>query len=230
MDYWAATMQDDCYLIADDGWKAVTYRIVEKDKKGKEKDKGWACDLVPRQLIVDRYFANQQVAIREIEATLESISAQLAELEEEHGGEEGAFAELDKVNKANVIARLKELKGDQEAKDEIAALDAWLQLSTQEADLKKSLKDAEAELDALAYAKYPKLSEAEIKTLVVDDKWLAALDKDIHGEMDRISQALTRRVKELAERYETPLPKLEENVAILHDKVAAHLRRMWFQA
>ena len=39
---------------------------------------------------------------------------------------------------------------------------------------------------------------------MVDDKWLAALDAAVHGEMDRISQALTRRVKELAERYETP--------------------------
>jgi hypothetical protein len=28
-----------------DGWKAETYRIIEKDKKGKEKDKGWTCDL-----------------------------------------------------------------------------------------------------------------------------------------------------------------------------------------
>jgi len=230
MDYWAETMQDDCYLIADDGWKAFTYRIVEKDKKGKEKDKGWACDLAPKQLIVDRYFAAQQAAIRELEAMLESVTAQMAELEEEHGGEDGAYAELDKVNKANVAARLKELKGDQEAKDEIAALDAWRKLNEQESELKKSLKDAEAELDALAYAKYPKLSEAEIKTLVVDDKWLAALDKDIHGEMDRISQALTQRVKELAERYETPLPVLVDNVANLNAKVEAHLRKMGFQA
>ncbi len=42
----------------------------------------------------------------------------MTELEEEHGGEEGAFSELDKVNKANVTARLKEMKGDQEAKEE----------------------------------------------------------------------------------------------------------------
>ena len=54
MDYWAETMQDDCYLIAADGWKAETYRVVEKDKKGKEKDKGWACDLVPKALVVAR--------------------------------------------------------------------------------------------------------------------------------------------------------------------------------
>jgi type I restriction enzyme M protein len=39
MDYWTSTMQDDCYLIATDGWKAETTRVVKKDKKGKEKDK-----------------------------------------------------------------------------------------------------------------------------------------------------------------------------------------------
>ena len=233
MDYWAATMQDDCYLIADFGWKAETRRVIEekKNKEGKvikQVDKGWACDLVPKRLIVNRYYAAQQAAIRELEAGLESIAAQLAELEEEHGGDEGAYAELEKVNKAEIGKRLKELKGDKEAKDEIAALDAWLKLNEQESELKKSLKDAEAELDALAYAKYPKLTEAEIKTLVVDDHWLAALDAAIHGEMDRISQRLTQRVKELAERYETPLPLLEKNVATLSANVAAHLQKMGF--
>ena len=210
MDYWAETMQDDCYLIAADGWKAETYRIIEKDKKGKEKDKGWACDLIPKALIVARYFAKEQAAIDQLAAELESVTAQLAELEEEHGGEDGAFAELDKVNKANVAARLKEIKGDKEAKDEAAVLNDWLKLNNEEADLKKRLKDAEAALDAKAYANYPKLTEAEIKTLVVDDKWLAALDAAIHGEMDRVSQQLTQRVKELAERYETPLPQMVE--------------------
>jgi len=77
MDYWATTMQDDCYLIAADGWKAETYRIIETNKKGKEVDKGWACDLVPKQLIVNRYFAAQQAAIREQEAALESVVAQM---------------------------------------------------------------------------------------------------------------------------------------------------------
>ena len=215
MDYWAETMQDDCYLIAADGWKAETYRVIEKDKKGKEKDKGWTCDLVPKALIVARYFAKEQEAIDKLEAELESITAQMTELEEEHGGEEGAFSELDKVNKANVTARLKEIKGDKEAKDEAEVLNDWLKLATEEADLKKRLKEAEAALDAMAYAKYPKLTEAEIKTLVVDDKWLAALDAAIHGEMDRISQALTQRVKELAERYETPLPQMVSRVAEL---------------
>ncbi|MDH0369676.1 hypothetical protein [Brucella anthropi] len=107
MDYWAEVMQDDCYLIAADGWKAETYRIIEKDKKGKEKDRGWACDLVPKSLIVARYFAAEQKAIDEKLAELEAASASLVELEEEHGGEDGFFAELEKINKASVNARLK---------------------------------------------------------------------------------------------------------------------------
>ena len=229
MDYWATTMQDDCYLIAVDGWKADTYRVVETNKKGKDVDKGWTCDLVPKQLIVNRYFAVQQAAIREQESALESVTAQMAELEEEHGGEDGLFSELDKVNKANVTARLKEIKHDKEAKDEAAALNAWLKLCTQEADLKKAVKEAEAELDALAYAKYPKLSEADIKALVVEGKWLTAIATDIHSEMDRISQALTQRVKELAERYEMPLPMLTGKVAKLSAKVSVHLQKMGYQ-
>ena len=228
MDYWAETMQDDCYLLAHDGWKAETYRIIEKDKKGKEKDKGWTCDLIPKALIVARYFAKEQEAIDQLTGELESVTARLNELEEEQGVEEGAFSELDKVNKVNVVARLKEIEGDKDAKDEAAVLNDWLKLNGEEADLKRRLKEAEASLDAQAYAKYPMLSESEIKTLVVDDKWLAALDAAIHGEMDRISQALTRRVKELAERYETPMPQMVSRVAALEAKVNRHLKTMGF--
>ena len=228
MDYWAETMQDDGYLIAADGWKAETTRILVKDKKGKEKDKGWACDLIPKALIVARTFAKEQAAIDQLAADLECVSARLTEMEEEHSGEEGAFAELDKVNKASVAARLKEIKSDRDAKDEAAVLTGWLKLNGEEADLKKRLKRVEAALDAQAYARYPKLTASEIKTLVVDDKWLAALDAAIHGEMDRISQALTQRVKELAERYENPLPRLTQRVSELEAKVNRHLTRMGF--
>ena len=63
MDYWAETMQDDCYLIAADGWKAETRRVLVKDKNGREKDKGWTCDLVPKELIVARYFVKEQAAV-----------------------------------------------------------------------------------------------------------------------------------------------------------------------
>ena len=174
-------------------------------------------------------FAKEQEAIDKLAVELESITASMTELEEEQGGEEGAFSELDKVNKANVSSRLKEIKGDREAKDEAAVLNDWLKLANEEADLKKRLKEAEAALDSKAYAYYPRLTEDDIKTLVVDDKWLSALDSAIHGEMDRISQSLTQRVKELAERYETPMPQMTDRVAELEAKVNRHLERMGFK-
>ena len=229
-------MQDDCYLIAADGWKAETTRIVETDKKGKEKDKGWTCDLIPKPLIVARYYAKEREEIDALTAELEGATARLAELEEEHGGEEGAFSALDKVNKASVSARLKELKsgqlemwnGENDEVTELPILEEWLKLSNEEAELKKKLKDAEADLDAKAYNHYPKLTEAEIKSLAVDDKWLAELDAAVHSEMDRISQSLTQRVKELAERYETPMPQMTDCVNELEEKVNRHLERMGF--
>jgi type I restriction enzyme M protein len=232
MDYWAETMQDDVYLIAADGWLAEPYRILEKDKQGKERDKGWTCDLIPKALVVARYFAAEQAAVEQLAAKLEEATARLAELEEEHGGEDGALGALDKVNKASVTARLKEIgplfAGDEEAQAEVAVLNDWLTWSSREADLKKRLKQADAALDARVYAHYASLTEAEIKALVVGDKWLAALEVVVHGLMDRLSQQLTQRVKELAERYETPLPTLASRTAELEARVNGHLARMGF--
>jgi type I restriction enzyme M protein len=228
MDYWAETLQDDCYLIAADGWVARTYRILETDKKGRTKDKGWACDLLPKPFIVARYFAQEQAALQARQAELEATTAALAELEEERGGEgdDQYLGALDKIAKAEVNARLKEIKGDKDAKEEAAVLQQWLKLSADEAEQKKALREAEAALDLLAYEKYPQLSVAEIQTLVVEDKWLATLSAAVQSELDRVSQTLTSRIRQLAERYATPLPQLTDEVAGLAARVDQHLQKM----
>ncbi len=215
-----------CYLIAADGWVARTSRILETDKKGKTRDKGWTCDLVPKSLIVARYFAGEQGEIEKLQAELDAATASLAELAEEHGGEEGYLGALDKINKAEVAGRCKEVKGDKEAKDEAAVLKEWLHRNSEEADFKKAIKEADAALDQMAYGKYPTLTEEEIKTLVVDDKWLAVLAAAVQGELDRVSQTLTGRIRQLAERYATPLPQLVDEVARLAAKVDGHLKKM----
>jgi type I restriction enzyme M protein len=230
MDYWAETMQDDAYLIAADGWVAKTSRILETDKKGKTKDKGWTCELIPKSLIVARYFAKEQAALDAAQADLEAVSASLAEMEEEHSGEEGYFTALDKLGKAEVNARLKELKGltakDADAKDEAAVLTRWLELSDRETAGRRTVKEEDAALDKLAYEKYPALTEVEIRTLVVDDKWMARLGQAVQGELERVSQTLTSRIRELAERYAAPLPQLTDEVATLAARVEEHLAKM----
>jgi type I restriction enzyme M protein len=132
------------------------------------------------------------------------------------------------VNKASVSTRLKEISNDAEANNEAVVLKQWLELANEEAALKRQRSEAEFDLDSRVYAAYPKLSQSEIQSLVVDDKWLAAIDTAIHGEMDRISHQLARRVKELAERYETPLKAIVVRVAELEKKVNHHLERMGF--
>jgi len=230
MDYWAESMQDDAYLIASDGWVAKTARILETDKKGKTKDKGWTCELIPKPFIVARYFAKEQAALEAAQTELEAAAAGLAELEEEHGGEEGVLGALDKIAKPEVSARLKEIKGlvakDQDAKDEAAVLTRWLELSESETALKRAVKEQEAALDKLAYEKYPTLTGAEIKKLVVGDKWMARLTAAVQGELERVSQRLTARIRELAERYATPLPQLAGEVAALAARVDEHLAKM----
>ncbi len=63
---------------------------------------------------------------------------------------------------------------------------------------------------------------------MVVDKWLATLATAIHGEVNRISQALTQRVRDLAERYEVPMPQQVRRVTELEDAVNRHLERMGF--
>ncbi|WP_233861872.1 type I restriction-modification system subunit M [Paraburkholderia adhaesiva] len=233
MDYWADTMQDDAYLLASDGWVAQTYRVIEKITKGKgdnakvvEKDKGWACDLVPKSYIVARYFAAEQITIDETSTALEAASSALAELEEEHGGEDGVFSGFDKINAAAVKERIREIGKDDDAAEELAILKQWQALADKETSLKKKLRALETELDAKAYAQYPRLTVEEIRTLVVEDKWLAALSATVSSELERVSHTLTSRVRDLALRYESPLPVLVDEVAALSARVDAHLRQM----
>jgi len=107
-------------------------------------------------------------------------------------------------------------------------LNEWLKLTKSEADLKKQIKAADAALDAQALAQYPLLTTAEIQSLVVEDKWMASLRCAIAAETDRTSQTLTQRIKELADRYDTPVPALTRRVAELEAKVNAHLAKMGF--
>lgn len=78
-------------------------------------------------------------------------------------------------------------------------------------------------------AQYGKLTDEDIRTLVVEDKWLASLSAAVQGELDRVSQTLTGRIRVLAERYAKRLPELESDVEALAAKVEAHLGKMGFK-
>lgn len=231
LDYWNETMKDDVYLLVEDGWVAKVKRIIEKNKKsGKVTDKGWTCDLIPKQLVIDKYLAKEQQELYDLEAKIESIQAEITGFEEEHAGEEGLLREAsnDKggITKTTIAAFIKENKSNPNEKEAVKLANTILKLFTNEANLKKALKTKEGELDELTLTKYKKLTEAEVRILVVEDKWLASLKAAIQTEIDAISQRLTGRIKELAERYENTLGELDNQTKTLEEKVAKHLEKM----
>ncbi len=239
MDYWAETMQDDCYLIAGDGWREAAQPkliVEEKNKKTKARPdftlgkKKYQTELIPPALLIARYYASEQAAIEALEAQVATIQQQIEELAEEQGGEGGlledARNEKDKLTKASVAARLKEIKTDRDAADERKVLEEYLALTEQEADSGMKLKTAQDSLTVKVAAKYQQLTEEEIKTLVVEDKWLATLAGAVQGELDRVSQTLTGRIRELAERYATPLPEISAEVETLAARVDGHIQKM----
>ncbi|TXI68947.1 MAG: type I restriction-modification system subunit M [Flavobacterium sp.] len=231
LDYWNETMKDDVYLIVEDGWEAKVKRIVEKNKRtGKETDKGWTCDLIPKELVINRFLANEYQELVSIENELETIQAEIVAFEEEHAGDEGILSDAtnDKgsITKTTLTAFIKENKSNPAEKESISLANEMLKIFNREAELKKDQKEKTVALDNLTLKTFKELTEDEVRTLVVDDKWLTSIKASIQTEIDAISQRLTGRVKQLAERYENTLIELDKESKTLEDKVSAHLEKM----
>ena len=188
---------------------------------------------MPPALVIAREYATDQSAIEALESEAAAAAQAIEELGEEHGGDDGLLAEAkndkDKLTKGSVWARLKDIEGnDQDATNERKVLMEYLSLADKEAGLRAKADAAHDALTAKVAARYGKLTEDEIKALVVDDKWLAAIEAAVQSELDRVSQRLAGRVRELAERYATPLPALEGEVADWSLRVEQHLAKMGF--
>ena len=236
MNYWEEVMQDDTHIITVDGWKSGNEVIrLQKENKGKKKDveglTGLEGKLIPISLVIKTYFAKEQTALDELNATLEQIGVDMDSLKDEHGGEDGLLSEVidnDKISKANIQKRIKEIKNSKDDADEFEVLEKYLALFDKETDTKKAIKDAEKDLEKKVLTKYPALTLEEVKTLVVDRKWMDEMSARVLGEVDRLSHTLAGRVKELAERYAEPMAEATKEVETLTEKVEGHLSKMGF--
>ena len=237
-------MQDDVYLIVADGWvDAAKPREPNQDKKVKEtpdltiKKEKYMMDLIPPALIVARYFADEKAEIDTLQTTLETTTQALDEYIEEHTAEDGLLADATtdtgNVTATSVKTRMKELTPDlltlndaQDNDEEQDALEHCLSLIDEKSKADKVVKNAQLALDEHVLERYATLTETEIKTLVVKDKWFGNLQAATEDEVQRLTQRLTGRVKELEERYAQPLATLAGEVDDYSLKVNEHLLRM----
>ncbi|MBS8225959.1 N-6 DNA methylase [Vannielia litorea] len=243
MTYWSEVMQDDVYILVQDAWKAGrVIRELVKNAEGKFTEtpditlgrRKLKAELIPPALIVARFFAAEKAALEALEAKAEEAARAIEELDEEQGGEDGLLAdaktEKGKLTAKSVKDRIKDIRHDRDAAEEMAMLEQALRLIEAEASAAKAVKEAQAALDQATVRHYAKLTEDQVKALIVEDKWLARMQGDVAAEVDRVSQALAGRVKLLTERYAAPLPVLEDRAQAMGAKVAEHLKRMGFAA
>jgi type I restriction enzyme M protein len=246
MDYWSEIMQDDLYFITQDGWlsgQSIRQIYPSKDKNGKNvwkeihdfefKKERFKSEVIPPALIASRFYEVEVEQLSQYEKKLESATKSLEAFVEEQNSEEDLLAEAkndkDKVTQKLINSRIKALNENCSDPEELTALVQCLKLVKAEAEAKKAHKNCKLELDILLFKKYPELTQAEIKTLIVGDKWLATLQANIIGEIERVTQQLANRVKILEERYAEPLPVLTLGVEALSANVDAHLRKMGLQ-
>jgi len=237
MSYWEETMQDDVYLIAQNGWNAgkeITPILFDKGKN-KGKTKGWYNEIIPKELMIEKYFSEKNDELNQLIADSESLNQEMDDMDEEYGnGNDGdAFAEVrgksGKITKGEIDKRIKIIKNDAGFEDELEIIIKYLEKFTKKADVDAEIKSKEKEMDKELIEKYKKLTIDEIKKLVVNDKWLSSVSDSINDELEKISHNLTNRIKELIERYENPLPGLGNENQSLTEKVDQHLEKMGFK-
>lgn len=233
MDYWMEVMQDDVYVLSQDGWQAgkvLRELIVEKGEKLRETPdlvigkKKYKAELLPPALLVARNFATEKQKLDQLQVAYDEAAQELESFLEENSGEDGLLADAmndkEKVTASSIKTRLK-IATDKEEKAVIKIAKA---LFDAESKAKKAHRDAQEKLDLAVFSYYPKLNDNEIKILLVQDKWHASLISALEAEIESVTQRLANRVKELEERYSSTMHEITQLVAEVEAKVAVHLK------
>jgi type I restriction enzyme M protein len=247
MTYWHGVMHDDVFLVMNEGWVGAAQprqaRQIGKDANGKPKfetadltlksgrtSTRWVADLIPPALIVARYFQKDRVAVDDLALAAESAGQAVLDFVEEHGASEDgvlwdAVDDVGKIAAKHVNALLKQAQAD--ADDETAKVALQMkELLAAETTTKKAAKDAQTALDIAALKKYAHLTQEDVKRLVLDDKWHAAIAKGVINVVNSLTLGLVARIRQLGERYAETIGDLETELAKLESTVAGHLANM----
>lgn len=248
MEYWNEIMQDDVYILSEIGYKIeLQENIIKKNKK---EIVTYYSELIPQEIVANRYFKKDVEFIDDTENKLNEIQAKKEEFIEENCADEAVlnglsvtYTKTQKGQKQQVTEELYDgstmskgrvdkfiaaNKNDVNLATEISLLRKYLDLFDKESALNSELKAKQQELYEKVLKKYKELSEDEVKVLVVEDKWLASLSDRIEQLLTDLTQKLSQRVKEIALRYEHKVSKLEEDREMLKKKVEKHLAAMGF--
>ena len=236
LNYWADVMQDDCYMIANDGWTYPEVKALKPGKGDKKKAVMYdeiVCDLVPVSIVLAEYFTTETAEIAELSSSIESLQQELSDLVESntdvfHFNDDDDEDKPVNVKIADVKKAIKNAKTDGTNKEDLEILKLWESTYTKKDGYVSQWKQKRTELTEAVVAKYTALTEDEIKMLVVERKWLASVVGGCEALMQNVTHQIASDVTTLAERYEVTLGATESKVNDLEQEVLRSLKEMGF--
>lgn len=243
MTYWHGIMHDDVFLIMNEGWSTASKprkTIEDKSRKlvetpdlvigsGRSSTK-YKMDLVPPELIAARYFPDQQAKVEELLLASDNATRAVQEYIEENATEDGLLRDVitdsDKITKASASAQLKKARHEKADRNEIESLQNVIDLFNAESIAKTDYKEALDALNTEILQQYGKLTEDDVKTIVLDDKWKATVTSNVVSVADALTLNLVSRVTELAHRYAQTEGSIIRELERLNAKVHEHLSSM----
>ena len=250
--YWNETMNDDVLLIIQDelGYNLakITDDIKEEPKESKKEKKdsakekkpkepkiiGWEGRLIPKQIVLDAFFALEQKEIEKAEEKLSQTESEFEEFIENNSDENGYFTDYmgddEKIDSKKITSRVKLLTKEKKTQnEEYKILNNYVDYESSIKSQKKHITELKKVLDDNCRNRYETFTDAEIKDLLVNRKWYKVIDDGIQNLYITVANHLTKRIVELYERYENTLSELNTKLAEEEKEVAAHLAQMGFK-
>ncbi|WP_033621429.1 type I restriction-modification system subunit M [Helicobacter pylori] len=231
-DYYNEVLQDDWFLISLNGFESAKelrklIPLKDKNKKANYLEEPdfviqktyYKSDLIPKDLIKQRFFKEESNMLEELENALNESVAIYEEFIEEHSNEEGLFYEL----KVNESVLKKELKNATDPEDE-QILKTALELLEAKNKVQKAKNKADEELELKAFHQYKKLEIEEIKDLIIKDKWLKRLKNALEDKILKRINAFSSALNEIIANYSNSLLELDKEVKESESKVLEHLK------
>lgn len=233
MNYWAETMQDDLYIISRDGWKVATEIPLTKNKTPRKSYtyEHLTCDLLPIPIVAQTYFPEQCREIEELESRMADTEEMMADLvAEDEELFDRALNAKDQVTETNVRNLYKEgaKKGNEKEQtpEELAAWKRYVALADKKKKLASNLKKEKEKLTKDIEAKYPKLTELEVREMVFEKKWMSEMKSRLDALMVSSIQGVIQELHQLSERYATTLSELEQAAEESYNKVLNDLKTL----
>ena len=246
--YWNEIMNDDVLIIKQNGFefaKNIEFQYKEsKKKKNDDETKEVKLDkqtigfngvLIPKELIINKFFQKERNAIEEINNQIlkydEEIETMINDAEEDSSLYDiivdGKIKENDLKAKIKELEKEADIKGDN--KDDYDLLLKYLKCVEDRKENTKELKSKEKELEDIVLKKYDKLTLDEIKELLINRKWLDNIEKGLIDYYQTLSEKLTEGIETIVDRYEDTLIDIEDKLKNDEKLVLKDLKTMGYE-